>query len=79
MTKEVNAFNKFPIVWSKSILEKITTKITKGATPTTHGFAFLKNGINFIKVENVSNNSVDIKSIKDFISKEAHAYQKKSI
>ena len=78
MRKDIDAFGQFPAIWSKSILEEIATKITKGSTPTTYGFTFLDNGINFIKVENVSNNRVDKKSIKDFISEEAHTYQKKS-
>jgi type I restriction enzyme, S subunit len=67
-----------PKIWAKCNLGEIATKITKGATPTTYGFSFLKNGINFIKVENISNNCIDLKGIRDFISEEAHYCQKKS-
>ena len=73
------AFGHLPGGWVQHNLERIATKITKGATPTTYGFTFLDDGINFIKDENNRGNSVDIKGIKHFISKEAHAYQKKSI
>ena len=64
--------------WASIDLEKLCTRITKGGTPTTYGYNFLKEGINFIKVENIKNGAVDLKSITDFISEEAHAYQKKS-
>ena len=40
---------------------------------------FSNDGIKFIKVENIRNNSIDIKGIKHFISEEAHCYQKRSI
>src|SRR5690606_24798429 len=52
--------------------------ITKGATPTTYGFKFQSKGINFLKVENVKGGRVDLKSIINFISEDAHEFQKKS-
>ena len=64
--------------WEEIKLEKICSRITKGGTPTTYGYAFQKEGINFIKVENLNKGTVDLRSITDFISQEAHAFQKKS-
>ncbi len=59
-------------------LSNIATLITKGSTPTTYGFNYLSDGINFIKVENVKDYSVQHDTIKQFISKEAHEFQKRS-
>ncbi len=64
--------------WIEIKLEKICSRITKGGTPTTYGYAFQKEGINFIKVENLNKGTVDLRSISDFISQEAHDFQKKS-
>lgn len=64
--------------WSIVRLGDIAEKITKGGTPTTYGFSFQKNGINFLKVENIQNGSINLKSITDFISEEAHQFQLKS-
>jgi type I restriction enzyme S subunit len=59
-------------------LEEISGRITKGSTPTSYGYQFLKNGINFIKVENVKNGEILMNNITDFISEEAHIFQKRS-
>lgn len=64
--------------WIEIKLERICSRITKGGTPTTYGYAFQKEGINFIKVENLNKGTVDLRSISDFISQEAHDFQKKS-
>ncbi|HMT94313.1 restriction endonuclease subunit S [uncultured Thiothrix sp.] len=64
--------------WVEVELESICTRITKGGTPTTYGFSFKKEGINFIKVESISNGVINPNYITDFISEEAHAYQIKS-
>jgi len=64
--------------WSIVKLGDISQKITKGGTPTTYGFSFQKDGINFLKVENIQNGVICINSITDFISEEAHKYQLKS-
>ncbi|MBK7882279.1 MAG: restriction endonuclease subunit S [Saprospiraceae bacterium] len=64
--------------WAIARLEDIATRITKGGTPTTYGYSFQKSGINFIKVENISDGRVIIKSITDFIGQDAHDFQSKS-
>lgn len=64
--------------WAVTRLEDIATRITKGGTPTTYGYSFQKTGINFLKVENISEGRVNLKSITDFIGEDAHEFQSKS-
>ena len=64
--------------WEKIHLGKLASKFTKGSTPTTYGFKYLQQGINFIKIENVNDGFIDINGIHQFISNEAHEYQKRS-
>ena len=67
-----------PVGWVITTLGEISGRITKGATPTTFGYSFQKAGINFIKVQNVSAGQIDLESLTDFISVEAHKNQAKS-
>lgn len=67
-----------PKSWAAVELGELAQKITKGATPTTHGFDFLLQGINFVKIENVKSGVIDLTSIYDFISEDAHSHQAKS-
>jgi len=67
-----------PLGWGLAVLGSLATRITKGSTPTTYGFSYLKAGVNFIKIENVSNGVIDIHSITDFISEEANNFQARS-
>ena len=39
--------------WEEFRLSDLTTKITKGTTPSTNGFQFQEGGINFVKVESI--------------------------
>jgi type I restriction enzyme S subunit len=64
--------------WCEESLGVIAEKITKGGTPTTYGFTFQKSGVNFLKVENIQSGQINIGSITDFISDDAHEFQKKS-
>lgn len=60
-------------------LRNITSKITKGTTPTTVGFDFLDEGINFIKAEALNGDSeLDMSGIA-YINAEAHNKLKRSI
>lgn len=70
--------NTLPASWQRIPLGTVAQKITKGATPTTYGFSFLSAGINFIKIENVKDGWIDLKSIHTFIGEDAHQYQAKS-
>lgn len=65
--------------WQIKKLGEVCVKVTKGGTPTTYGYSFTESGVNFIKIENINNGKVNLKSIRNFISEEAHTYQKKSI
>ena len=67
-----------PVGWVMTTLGEISGRITKGATPTTYGYSFQRTGINFIKVQNVSAGQIDLESLTDFISLEAHNNQAKS-
>ncbi len=40
--------------WKKIKLRKLSKVITKGTTPTSLGFSYLKEGVNFIKAENIN-------------------------
>jgi len=71
--------NHIPKHWQIKKLGELCDKITKGGTPTTYGFSFVSKGINFIKVQNIQNGKVNQFSIINFITEEAHNYQKKSI
>jgi type I restriction enzyme S subunit len=67
-----------PAGWKWVKLGDVCEKITKGGTPTTYGFKFQRSGVRFLKIENVKEGRVLTDSITDFISEEAHEYQKKS-
>jgi len=66
---------KYPFVE----LGEITELITKGSTPTTYGYKFVNNGINFIKVETISDKGEFIKDKVSFITEECHNSQSRSI
>ena len=59
-------------------LGDIATVITKGTTPTTLGFSFQDEGINFVKIESVSENGTFISEKFDHISDECHKNLKRS-
>lgn len=70
--------SSLPSSWICASLASIAAKITKGTTPTTNGFRFQSNGVNFIKVENLRDGKIALNSIKQFISEEAHRAQMRS-
>lgn len=43
--------SQYPIV----SIKEVSGTITKGTTPTTLGFGFTEEGVNFIKIENITN------------------------
>lgn len=69
---------ELPDGWEWKKLDEITDVITKGTTPTTNGYKFLDEGINFLKIENIVNGEINLKTIDKFISEEAHTSQKRS-
>lgn len=60
-------------------LSDISELITKGTTPTTYGFKYQDYGINFIKVESISNEGAFIKTNFAYIDEEANQALKRSI
>jgi type I restriction enzyme M protein len=64
--------------WEEVKIEEISDLITKGTTPTTNGGKFTETGINFIKVESLSETGdIDLKKTS-FISGECHESLKRS-
>ena len=59
-------------------LENIASLITKGSTPTSYGFQYVDKGISFVKVENVHDYYIDHTTIRQFITVDAHEFQKRS-
>ena len=59
-------------------LGNIATTITKGTTPTSIGFTFQNEGINFVKIESVDENGNFICEKFDHISDECHEKLKRS-
>lgn len=59
-------------------LGDISDKITKGTTPTTNGFKFQTSGINFIKIESITDNGDFIKEKFAHINDECNQALKRS-
>jgi len=45
---------EIPETWGTTKLGDLCSRITKGTTPTTYGFNYTEEGINFIKIENIN-------------------------
>ena len=61
-----------PNAWEILKLKEITEQITKGTTPTTEGFNYTKEGVNFFRVENIDDNGrIDLSNCY-YISEENH-------
>ncbi|MDR2692933.1 MAG: restriction endonuclease subunit S, partial [Chitinispirillales bacterium] len=59
-------------------LRSLCSLITKGTTPTTYGYDFVNSGVNFIKIENITENGeIDSNSFA-FITEDCHEKQKRS-
>jgi type I restriction enzyme M protein len=64
--------------WEIVDLNSLCSLITKGSTPTTYGHKFQSKGINFIKVETISqNNEININKIS-FVDEKCHNDFKRS-
>jgi len=64
--------------WGNVKLGDISKTITKGTTPTTVGFDFVNEGINFIKIETITENGKLIKDMFKYISIGCHEALKRS-
>ncbi|SDZ41541.1 type I restriction enzyme, S subunit [Evansella caseinilytica] len=47
-----------PETWTVTSLKEISSKITKGTTPSTYGYCYEREGVNFIKVENITKQGI---------------------
>lgn len=65
--------------WKIKTLESLTSLITKGTTPSSFGFEFINEGINFVKVESVNQDGKFIPEKFAKISSEANQALKRSI
>ncbi|MFA7525241.1 MAG: restriction endonuclease subunit S [Acidithiobacillus sp.] len=66
-----------PEDWERMPLEKLSAFITKGSTPTTHGFRWEPSGILFLRSECVSDDGLDLTQSM-FISAHAHQMLRRS-
>ena len=69
---------KIDTAWDMVELGEICEVITKGTTPTTNGFTFKNKGINFVKIESISENGFIDKNKLAYISQECHASLRRS-
>ncbi len=69
---------EIPEHWEIRKFNHLINFITKGSTPTTYGFEFVDEGINFIKVESISKNGNFIKSMFNYISEECNEFLSRS-
>lgn len=58
--------------WKVKELGELTTLITKGTTPTSVGYNFTENGVNFIKVESIDKSGKIKLEKTSYISEECH-------
>ena len=59
-------------------LDDLSIRITKGTTPTTAGFEFTNEGVNFVKIENITENGQLLKESFMHVSQECHDTFKRS-
>ena len=69
---------ELPKGWVWTSLGEISINITKGSTPTSYGYSYKHDGINFIKTENINKVGV-IENITFFIDEETNEFLKRSI
>lgn len=59
--------------WEVRQLRDVTTRITKGTTPTTLGFSYQEGGINFIKIESLTEDGRVLPNKVAHVSEECHS------
>lgn len=67
-----------PEGWVWAWVGEVSLLVTKGSTPTSYGFNYTSRGINFIKVENLSDGRVNRSSLSEFITEDTHEFLKRS-
>jgi Restriction endonuclease S subunits len=69
---------RIPEEWEVVRLGEISKTITKGTTPTTYGFSYVNDGINFIKIESIDENGNFITEKLEHIDKKTNNYLSRS-
>lgn len=69
---------KIDPAWEIKPLQELCEVITKGTTPTTYGFDFIEDGINFVKIESISASGKIEKERLACISEECNAALRRS-
>jgi type I restriction enzyme M protein len=69
---------KINIEWDNVKLGNETNLITKGTTPITNGFTFKKEGVNFLKIESITESGEFFKDKFTYISQECNDFLKRS-
>jgi type I restriction enzyme S subunit len=69
---------KIPYGWISSKLSRFAQIITKGTTPSSYGKEFQDSGINFVKVESISQDYSLLPEKFAYIDEETHQIQKRS-
>lgn len=59
--------------WRETTVGDVATLVTKGTTPTTLGFSFIEKGVNFLKVEAMTEDGRFIPEKFMFVSLDTHA------
>jgi type I restriction enzyme S subunit len=63
---------KMPAAWEHKDLSSLATRITKGTTPPTYGYPYSKDGVLFLRIENINDNgSFNLQNAKH-ISMQTH-------
>ena len=64
--------------WKSTTIGAISEVVTKGTTPTSIGFKFTENGVNFVKVETITKNGQFLSSKFGYIDENCHQSLKRS-
>lgn len=67
-----------PDGWTWSTIGELAERVTKGSTPTSYGFKYQREGIRFVKTENIVENGA-IQHITDYIDDETNSFLNRSI
>ena len=71
---------EIPEEWKVKSLDEMCEVITKGTTPTTYGYEFVDEGINFIKIESIDNTKgILLSNTFSKITEECHKRLSRSI
>ena len=64
--------------WEVKLLGEVCERITKGSTPTSYGHSFQQEGVNFVKVESLTEDGRFLPSKFAFVSEACHTEFKRS-